>query len=76
LFQTRSIRENESSSRNYLEKIDQTRDKIRDIEGDMNERIAVVDQRKQEIDTMASKIEEMKVAQRGLVDKCGNGMRM
>lgn len=59
-----------------MEKIDQTRDKIRDIEGDMNERIAVVDQRKQEIDTMASKIEEMKVAQRGLVDKCGNGMRM
>ncbi|XP_063905128.1 structural maintenance of chromosomes protein 5-like [Zophobas morio] len=69
---TRSIRENETSSRNYMEKIDQSKEKIREIENEMNERIAVIEQRNQEIDAMAGKIEEMKVAQRELLNKCGN----
>ena len=56
-----------------MEKIDQSKEKIREIENEMNERIAVIEQRNQEIDAMAGKIEEMKVAQRELLNKCGNG---
>ncbi|XP_044263469.1 structural maintenance of chromosomes protein 5 [Tribolium madens] len=69
---TRTIREHESSCRNYLEKIEQTKDKIRNVEQQVNDQIAIIEQKNQEIETMASKVEEMKVAQRDLANKCGN----
>ncbi|EFA05955.1 structural maintenance of chromosomes protein 5 [Tribolium castaneum] len=69
---TRTIREHEASARNYVEKIEQTKDKIRDIEQKMNDQIAIIEQKNQENEAMASKIEELKVAQRELLNQCGN----
>ncbi|RZB38652.1 structural maintenance of chromosomes protein 5 [Asbolus verrucosus] len=69
---TRSMRECENSSRNYVEKIEQTKQQIREIEADVAAKVAEIEQKNQEIETTATKIEEMKVAQRQLLDKCGN----
>lgn len=73
MFQTRSVREKESTAKNYLEKIQQSKGQIRGIENDMNVKIAEIEQRNQQVEEAAKKIEEMKNAQAALVNKCGNG---
>lgn len=56
-----------------MDEIEQSNGQIRDIENDMNVKIAEIEQRNQQVEETAAKIEEMKNAQTALVNKCGNG---
>lgn len=59
-----------------MDKIEQSNGQIRDIENDMNVKIAEIEQRNQQVEETAAKIEEMKNAQTALVNKCGNGKNL